>query len=67
MMPFTAQDLVRLVAADAHSARPTARVRPESDTRPSSPRFAGVRFGLGATLRRLADRVEPARQVVPAS
>ena len=67
MMPFTAQDLVRLVAAGAQSARPTVPVRPESETRPSSPRFASVRLGLGATLRRLADRVEPTRQVVPAS
>ena len=58
MTPFTAHDIVRLVAAESRSALPNAPLVEPAAT-PSGARFGRVRLGLGATLRRLADRIEP--------
>jgi hypothetical protein len=66
MTPFTVHDVVRRVAAEAHSALPNAPVVAESEARPASARLVRVRLGLSSSLRRLADRVEPRRQAVPA-
>lgn len=67
MLPFTAQDLVRLVAEEAQSARPFAPVRAESAPAVGTARLDRARLGFGLVLRRLADWVEPARSTRPAS
>ena len=67
MTPFAVHDAVRRVAAEAHSALPNAPVIADLETRPASARFGRARIGLGASLRWLADRVEPRRSAVPAT
>jgi hypothetical protein len=47
---------VDAVARHVNSARPNAPVRPD---RPRAPRMAATRLATAATLRRLADRMEP--------
>lgn len=60
MMPFTPNDLIRLVAERARSALPTAPVRLDPVQPARSVRLDQVRLGIGLALRRLADRIEPA-------
>ena len=67
MLPYTASEIARVVAAEAHSALPDAPIRAEGVDQPRPSRLATPRRWLSLTLRRVADAIEPAPTCQPAA
>jgi hypothetical protein len=67
MLPYTASEIARVVAAEVQSALPDAPVRPDGVDQPRPSRLATPRRWLSLTLRRVADAIEPAPICPPAA
>jgi hypothetical protein len=67
MLPYTAHEIARVVAAEAGSALPNAPIHAEGVVQPRPSRLTAPRRWLSLSLRRLADAIEPAPACPPAA